>query len=77
MNSIGKLNGDTFVLEFCKQLMDMLQMNQKNYDESAIEQIIKCILTVDEFKSSISTFIQSMGNDFNSILNNHDFFSKA
>lgn len=77
MNMIGKLNDDSLIQCYCNHFMGMLQMNEQDLTDTSVEQIIKSILTVDEFKSSISTFIQNAGNDNSSFWHNDDFFKKA
>ncbi|XP_031636892.1 augmin complex subunit dgt3 [Contarinia nasturtii] len=77
MNMIGKLNDDALVQCYCNQFMELLQVNQNGYTGSVIEQVIKCILSVDEFRSSVSQLIQNTENNIYTLWRNHDFFKKA
>lgn len=77
MNMIGRLNDDALVQCYCNQFMELLQVDQNGYTGSSTEQIIKCILSVDEFRSSISRLIQNTENNIYTLWHNHDFFKKA
>lgn len=57
--------------------MEILHINLKGYDASLTEKSIKCILTVDEFKSSVSKYIEEIDSDLNSIFSDHGFFDEA
>lgn len=59
MNAMAKLNDDAFTACYCKYFLDSLQI--KVHDEAIknLEEIIACIASIDEFKSSISKLMNS------------------
>ncbi|XP_055309300.1 augmin complex subunit dgt3 [Sitodiplosis mosellana] len=77
MNMIGKLSDTTSVQTVCNGFMELLEVNPNVYDASTVEQAIKCIITVDEFKSSITKLIQNTENNITTLWRNNDFFKKA
>lgn len=74
---IGKLTDDVLIQTVCTNFMDLLNVNPNDYEASTIEQIIKCVITVDEFKSSIEKLIQNTGNNIFTLWRNMEFFQKA
>lgn len=76
MNAIGRLNDDNLVQYYCNQIMDLLQVNIQDYAGSSMEQIIKCILSVDEFKMSFIRLVNISAMSMSSLRNN-EFFKKA
>lgn len=77
MSLIGKLNNDILIQTICNNFMELLEVNPTNNVASPIEQVIKCILTVDEFKSSLSKLIANTENNISTLWRNNDFFKKA
>lgn len=77
MNVISKLNDDSLVQGYCNHCMELLQVNQNSCTGSAMEQIIKCISSVVEFKLNISRFIHNTENNISLLWNNTNFFKKT
>lgn len=74
---LGKLSDESLVQCYCNYFMEILHINLKEYDASINEKIIKSILTVEEFKSSVFKYIEEIDSDINSIFNDHDFFNEV
>lgn len=77
MNAIGKLNNDAVINSYCDAIVDLLQVNVPEYRGNGIERIIKCILSVDEFKSKVSQQVESLKTKPSSIWIEYEFFKKA
>lgn len=74
---IGKLSDDSMIHCYCNCLMELLHVNQNGFEGSLIEKVFKCIFTVDEFRTSISKYIESTDDDIHAIWNKFEFFKKA
>lgn len=74
---IGKLSNETLLQMVCDCFMELLDVNSNVDAASTNEQVIKCILTVDEFESSITKLIENMENNITTLWRDNAFFKRA
>lgn len=74
---IGKLSNETLIQTVCNGFMELLDVNSDVCEASTDEQVIKCILTVDGFKSSITKLIENTENSITMLWRDNEFFKRA
>lgn len=77
MNTMVRHKNDAVTSGYCNHFMEMLRVNLQDFASAGIEGIIKCILSVHEFKSSISKIVENTFMSMSSLYQNYEHFEKS
>lgn len=77
MNTMVRHNNDAVTSGYCNHFMEALRVNLQEFASTGIEGIIKCILSVHEFKSSVLKVVENTFMSMSSLHQNYELFEKS
>lgn len=77
LNMIKKLGDDSMIQCYCNQFGELLQVYSGDLCNIGVDEFIKCILSMDEFKSNIFKRFRNAAHNLSPIFKTHDFFANV